>query len=320
MVLRLNPDHPMVWRTPTSVQFGVEAAVARLGSLSPPLELLLDVLARGVSRPLLSTFAANRGVGEAEVDELLTGLAGVLGDTAPAASLDRRLIAVDGCGPGAEAIEALLRQLGAVVVGGVGGGGRAGDGDVPDAGGADRSAGAAVGRRPDLAVIVSHYATSPRRAAVWLRDDVPHLLVEFGDRSARVGPVVSPPAGPCAACLEHHRVDLDPAWVAIACQAVARPAPSADALGVATAAATVGRVATEFFATAPPESGGDGWTTHAVRVRRPGVPGHAITVERVRRHPLCGCRSPRESATAVGPLPAECRPPPTTGRAVRERG
>jgi hypothetical protein len=293
MVLRLNPDHPMIWRTPRSVQFGVEAPVAALTDLTLPSELLLDVLARGVSRPLLSAVAATQNVSEAAVDQLLEQLQGVLGAGAPTAPLADRIIVVDGRGAAAEAICTLLPRLGAVVT----------EPPAPDA---------SVPGRPDLAIVVSHYATVPRRAARWLRDDVPHLLVEFGDRSVRVGPVVSAPAGPCAACLEHRRLDLDPAWVAIAVQSAARVAPAADALGVATAAPVVARVAAEFL------SGGAGarWSAHAVRILRPGFPGHAITVERVSAHPTCGCRSLPENGRAGGHRHAVIRPPPTRARAA----
>jgi hypothetical protein len=312
MVLRLNPDHPMVWRTPTSVQFGVETPVAALADLAASHEVMLEVLARGVSRPLLSAVAARQGIPEADVDDLLGSLSQVIGEGTPSRPLDGRVIAVDGCDAAGFAIASLLRQLGASLA------------PAPPPSVADRQQATdppeltrGVGVRPELAVIVSHYATVPRRAAAWLRDDIPQLLVEFGDRSVRVGPVVSSRAGPCAACLEHRRLDLDPAWTAIATQASARTAPSADALGIATVAPAVARVAVEFLSG---NDSGQRWNTRAVRILRPGCAGRAIEVERVSSHPLCGCRSLPENGKAGEPRRDVIRPPPTTTRGARERG
>jgi hypothetical protein len=362
MVLRLDPDHPMVWRTPTVAQFGIEAPVASVsshsrafGGLVAPRELMLDVLARGVTRPVLAILAAENGLPPAALDELLGELAGVLLESeASAAPFEGLSVAVDGAGAAAEEIALLLRRMGARLWGPGSGSGPA---PGPAAATAFASAGtafaasAAAGsvapaRAPQLAVVVSHYVTDPRRAAVWLRDDVPHLLVEFGERSVRVGPVVAPGGGsvvgaagaaalgsavapgggfdgdrdaddgpgPCARCIEHTRSDADAAWPAIALQALRRTAPSADALGVATAAPVVARVLAEFV-------GGDAsWRTRAVRILRPGRAGHAVSVERIRPHPSCGCRSLPGIERAGGLRCAVIRPPPRRARGAGVRG
>ncbi|SDZ52654.1 hypothetical protein SAMN05216554_4420 [Herbiconiux ginsengi] len=367
MVLRLDPDHPMVWRTPALLQFGIERPVAvvpsfsrAFGGLEAPRELMLDVLARGVTRPVLELLAEENGLPSAALDELLGELAGVLLESrSPAVPLEGRWIAVDGAGAAAEEIALLLRRLGARLWGagesgarrsGGGGSGSAGaPGDVPGvtaaptAGHEPVAAASTRGRpaAPELAVLVSHYATDPRRAAVWLRGDVPHLLVEFGEHSVRVGPVVAPgidtpgdagprddagsaddapPAvvdgepGPCARCIEHTRSDADSAWPAIALQALRRTAPSADALGAATAAPVVARVLAEFGA------GESSWRTHAVRLLRPGRAGHTVSVERIRPHPSCGCRSLPGIERAGDLRCAVIRPPPRRARAAAVPG
>lgn len=283
MALRLNPDHPLVWRSPRTLQFGVEEPVVQLDAVDESREMVLGLASTGVSRPVLEALASARRIPPARVDEILVELEPVLGQPLPADPLRGRCLALDGHGAAAAAVARLLEQLGARV--------RPLSPGAPREGPGRAEAGAQV----HLAVVVSHYATAPRRAARWLRADVPHLLVEFGDRSIRVGPVVVPGRGPCAMCLELERVDLDGAWPAIATQAARRTAPSADPLGIATTAPLVARVIVEHLDTG-------GWAERALRARRPGFGARqsgtdawascGISVERLSSHPRCGCRSP----------------------------
>lgn len=300
MALRLNPDHPLVWRTPGALQFGVEEPLLRLEAVDDAQETVLGLTATGVSRPVLAALASARRIGAGRVDEILGELHPVLGEPQPPDPLRGRRVALDAHGPEAVAVARLLEQLGARV--------------QPAPGPLEERPVVDPAVQPyspvDVAVVLSHFATVPRRTARWLRADVPHLLVEFGDRSIRVGPVVVPGQGPCAMCLELSRVDRDAAWPAIATQATRRTGPSADPLGIATAAALVGRVVVEHLAS-------EGWGDRALRVRRAeplgpagplgtvdhraaaglfdagdAVGGCGITVERVSPHPRCGCRSP----------------------------
>src|SRR5690606_35600741 len=59
--------------------------------------------------------------------------------------------------------------------------------------------------RTDLGIIVDHFAIRPEAHSTWLRHDVPHLPVVWGDRSVRIGPIIEPGHGPCLHCLERHR-------------------------------------------------------------------------------------------------------------------
>ena len=173
----------------------------------------------------------------------------------------------------------------------------------------------------DLAVVVSHYATTPRRAARWLSADVPHLLLEFGDRSVRVGPVVQPGSGPCAHCLELARTDRDAAWPALAAQLAGRRAPSADPLGVATAAAVATRMLGDVVSTAA--AGRSEWARAALRIPRPGGPvagGSFLTRESFSAHPRCGCRSLTGIVSPFEPLPGAPPARPTTATIAAGRG
>jgi hypothetical protein len=296
----------------------VEEPLLRLETVDDAHETVLGLTAAGVSRPVLGALASARRIGAGRVDEILGELRPVLGEPLPPDPLRGRRVALDGHGAAATAVARLLGQLGASVQPAAGAldEPRVADPEGQPGSPAEPAAELVVEPVVELAVVLSHYATVPRRVARWLRADVPHLLVEFGDRSIRVGPVVVPGRGPCAMCLELSRVDLDPAWPAIATQAARRTAPSADPLGIATAAALVGRVVVEHV-------GSGGWADRAMRVRRPGLPaaagvlgaadpraaarlpgaadaadaadaviGSGISVERVSSHPRCGCRSP----------------------------
>jgi bacteriocin biosynthesis cyclodehydratase domain-containing protein len=298
MALRISASHPLVWRTPHDVQFGVEDPVLHLSRLDPGDEFVLGLLQKGISRPVLHALASGRGLSADEVDAFLARMTPVLDhpETAPRV-LDGVMVAVDGLGAAVPAIEQLLRRSGATAV-------VSGFEELP--------------RAPDVAVIVSHYATAPPRAAPWISDDVPHLLVEFGDRSIRVGPLVVPGATACAACLETARIEADPCWPALAAQLSGRLAPTADAVGASIAAALAVTALSGHLAQIIARPGD---AASCVRVRGTGLMEPlSVTVEAVRPHPRCGCRSLPENARAPDPPHGGCPTPPTTAAAVRVPG
>lgn len=292
MALRLSPSHPLVWRTPDEVQFGVEHPLLRLRGLDAGQHFLLGVLQKGVSRPVLGALASSQGITPPSVDALLASVTPALERSPPsrAAALDGVAVEVRGHGAPAPSISALLRRCGAVT--------------------------AAPGAAPAFGVLVSHYATAPRRASAWLRDDVPHLLVEFGDRSVRVGPMVVGGTSACAACLEFARAEADPCWPALASQLASRQAPTADAVGASMAAGLVVDALREHRSLTTRGSPSP-WPGRALRVRPSAMlEPDGVTVESLSPHPRCGCRSLPGSATPSSPPHAGSRPPPTRAAAV----
>lgn len=296
MALRLSPSHPLVWRTPDEVQFGVEHPLLRLRGLDAEQHFLLGLLQKGVSRPVLGALASSQGIAPPAVDALLASVTPALERSPPprSAALDGVAAEVRGHGTPVPAIAALLRRCGAVT--------------------------AAPGVAPAFGVLVSHYATAPRRASVWLRDDVPHLLVEFGDRSVRIGPMVVGGTSACAACLEFARAEADPCWPALASQLAGRQALTADAVGTAIAAGLVVDALLEHCS-ATARGSPSPWPGRALRVRPAALlePG-GVSVESVSPHPRCGCRSLPGSATPSSPPHAGSRPPPRRAAAVPARG
>ncbi|MFP5346161.1 MAG: ThiF family adenylyltransferase [Actinomycetes bacterium] len=98
--------------------------------------------------------------------------------------------------------------------------------------------------RPDLVVLVDHWAVDASRADGLLREDVPHLAVVLREQGVVVGPLVRPGQSACLRCLDLHRRDRDPQWPRLVPQLVsagrgtrAREETALAALAAALAAA-----------------------------------------------------------------------------------
>lgn len=217
MVLRLDPGLPMLWRSPTSVQFGADEPAAVLSEVTEGEDRLLAALAAGVSETGFAMLADSLGVSAERSQALLEALAPVL---ARETALPPQVAAVLGDGALARAIAGLLSASDAL-------------GSVEDAA---------------LIVLVADWVVSPADHLRWLNRDVPHLPVVVGDRGATVGPVVEPGVGPCLYCVHLARVDEDPAWTAIATQLLGRAGRAVGALEAAEGAAFVARRVLERLA------------------------------------------------------------------------
>ncbi|CAN5229434.1 cyclodehydratase [soil metagenome] len=196
MVLRLDPTVPLVWRTPQSLQFGIDSPLVVLDKVSPATERMIAALVTGVSVSGLAMIASSAGGTGEESRDLVSRLTPVLERRIRPASA---AVTVSGHGRTAAAMSAHLLASGLTV--------------VPD------------GDRTAFAVIVADYVVEPELHGRWLRRDIPHLPVVFGDRAVQLGPMVEPGAGPCLYCLERHRTDSDAAWPAIASQLWGRRSP-----------------------------------------------------------------------------------------------
>ncbi|PJJ71622.1 bacteriocin biosynthesis cyclodehydratase domain-containing protein [Diaminobutyricimonas aerilata] len=195
MSLRLDPRIPLVWRTPDSVQFGVDHPVARLDGVSALDERLLQALATGAPRGVLRAVVHGD---DAAVDRVLTAVGPALLDPARR----RRRITVCGTGRVADTVTGLL----------------AAEGDAVTRGRADQP----EPPLPEVAVLVEHGVTAPRSAGAWLRRDIAHLPVVITGNAITVGPLVAPGRSPCLHCLALHRADDDAAHVAISAQVLGR--------------------------------------------------------------------------------------------------
>lgn len=264
VILKLDPRWPLAWRTPTSVQIGVDPVRVLLDEVTLTDERMLAALAVGISRPGLEL------IGRSETQRFLNQLEPVLlpvrKSTAP------RTVAITGAGPFVERLADALGHHGIEVLV------ASRPADFPQS-------------TPDLAVAVGHYVVHPELRGHWLRRDVPHLPVVFADSAVTIGPLIEPGRGPCLVCVELHRRDDDPAWPAVATQLMGRRAPLDHGVLVNETVGAVGRVVLDRLAV------GEAGARASVRI-------DAATGSRESRaweqHPDCGCAEMPAPSAQVG--------------------
>lgn len=215
MMLRLDARLPIVWRTPTSLQIGVDPVRALLADVSDGDAQLIDALTIGVTRAGLDMLAERAGVAPARVDEVLAELALAL--RVPHSVSFAPPLAVIGHGIGAERVAAVLREAGHPVTVTV-------TSEQSDT------------RPPMAAVLVSGHVFDPFEHQRWLRRDVPHLPIVFSESGATIGPLVMPGISACLTCIEQQRTAVDSAWPALAAQ-LWRAAAAAESSALGTESA-----------------------------------------------------------------------------------
>ena len=270
MVVRLDPKVPVLWRTPISLQIGLDPARVVMTNVSPLQEQLLAAIVTGTTQHALETLAGRTDFARDEVARLLAMLDPVLERPTPAS---RAHVAVCGAGPTADRIATLLGSEGIRVS-------------------LARDERAAATLDAALAVLVSHYVLPPWHLSFWLRRDVPHLPVVFSDTGVRVGPVLLPGRGPCLYCLEQAHIDEDPAWPALATQLLGRRGPAETSLLSTEAAVLAARRVLDVLA------GDDDPDPDTVAVRLSGT----STRHAVERHDGCLCSA--EALQGIGSEPA----------------
>jgi len=312
MVIRLNPRYPLVWRSPDTIQFGVDRVRLVLPGVTPAQEHVLAALRGGVPqagavmlgrragaspadtaaflrrlRPVLETTVLETTAPETTLPE--TTLPGPRALAAPAATAPGPtaptvpgIVCVDGSGPTADRIRALLGDLGIPT--------RLTDAD------------------PALAIVVGHYVLEPARHRRWLRRDIPHLPVVFSDGEVRVGPLVEPGSGPCLYCLELDRVDADRAWPAMASQLLGREAPTESARASIDVAARVAGLVQDRLACGRSEL----WSASLALDAETGE----VRRREHRPHERCGCRSLPGNVTVLAEIAAAVPMPPSSAQAA----
>ena len=247
MFLHLDPTIPLVWRSHNSAQAGIDPVRVRFDDVDDTMARALAELVRGTSTHRLSALlGAERSARLREqVAPLLRAQARaplprvvVVGDTAAAQHV------AELCTPAWASCQ-LARRSSEI---------------TPDS--------------VDLVVLVGDFVISPMDIQPWLGGDIPHITVVFTESAATVGPFVRPGQSACVSCVELERIDVDPAWSAIAPQVWTRRAQPSRAL--------IAHAASELLAMIV---AGSGYSTRIeggtlARLIRP----HAI-------HPRCGCHS-----------------------------
>lgn len=266
MVLKVRDGVPLVWRSPSSLQFGVDAPLAVLDDLDEGTERIVAALVSGISRSGFDMMARSLGLPVDAAERLLATLEPVLARSETAPAIAAR-VAVTGTGPLADELRRLLADVGALA--------------APNE------------RAPDLAVIVAGWLVGAEDHGRWLRRDIPHLPVVVGDAGVTVGPFVEPGSGPCLYCIQLAKTDADPAWPAIATQLWGRPAPPLPQLAIVEGAAFAARRIAVRLAAGPGLA--LSWRVAAADRR--------ISVRAWTRHAECRCATPEGSDWAPVPGP-----------------
>ena len=263
MILKLDPRYPVVWRSPSSVQVGIDPPIVVIEDLTSGQERLLAALGPGVSDAGIGIVTREA---PSQARELLDALAPALLPAAESTA-EPLVVALSGTGPLAEDLARILGGSGVHVL-------------------TSPRVEALVDEGADLAVAVAHYVLAPELHAVWLRRDVPHLPIVFSDSAVRVGPLVEPGSGPCLRCLELHHRDRDIAWPAIATQLVGRRGAAESALLASEGAAAAARLILHRLSL---DRLGGGERASSVSLRIDAATGERTSTT-WRQHPDCGCR------------------------------
>jgi bacteriocin biosynthesis cyclodehydratase domain-containing protein len=272
MVLKLDGRHAIVWRDPFSLQLGVDPARVVLRDVTTADERMIAALSSGVSRSGLDMIATSAGATEREVGALLRAVKPVLLPE-PASPIPGR-VSIVGRGQTVERIASTLALAGVSV---------SVTSTVPD-------------ESADLGILVGHYVLEPDSYGFWLRRDLPHLPVVFGDDSVLLGPLVEPGSTPCLFCLEHYRRDADASWSAIASQLWGRRSLAETALVSTEVAARVSRLVLGRLVLGRLNGGRQPGRTLAARSFRLAVDTGEVTRRDWMPHPDCGCVAIPESA------------------------
>jgi bacteriocin biosynthesis cyclodehydratase domain-containing protein len=293
MAPRIDPNLPLVWRSPTDLQLGATQARVIIPDAGELESSLIAALRHGASATTLMTIGTGLGASADEVRRLLTALEpafepdqGRAGAASAAMTVDQPVrVVLDAAGLVERHLARSLEALGYDVV--------AGHDEAAD--------------HVALAVISAQWVVAPARHLPFLRRDVPHLAIVFDDTGARVGPLVEPGAGPCLRCLDLARRDEDPAWPVIAAQLAGRPAATCTPRAALDASALAAAVVDDRLA-----HGLSPLADGSLTLERPGA------LPRRRRHephPECGCRTPVGSATAPVRLGTRRQSAPSSTRA-----
>lgn len=227
MTLRLDPRLPLVWRSTTSLQFGVDDPPARLEKVTLAEERMIAALTVGTTPAGLRLIGLQSGLTADQVAAFQSTLRPVLETVEPVTP--PRTVVVAGVGPTADRLTWRLTEAGL---------------DPKPTGERPQDAVAAPSLcAAPLAIVVGHYVLDPEFFGLWLRRDIPHLPLVYGDTSVRIGPLIEPGVGPCLYCLERHRTDADPAWAAIAPQLWGRRSTAETPFLASEAATLAARIA-----------------------------------------------------------------------------
>jgi hypothetical protein len=273
-MLRLDPAHPPLWRSATSLQFGVDA-VAVVDDPQPWQLRLIRELEYGVLEVTLDPIAVAFGAPEEAAEGFVRSLSRALVGASP----PRPRVTL-------QTSDDFPRERGDAVA------------SAFAAAGHETSRitwfGAPRERVRDAGpvVVLAHHVVEPRRVAALMAGDVPHVPLVLTGTGAEIGPYIQPGRTPCLACIAAFRRDADPAWPQLAAQLLGTPGPVLSEALILEASLIAARLISEAVRTPARRR------CHSLTLREDSL--HR-SMRAHRPHAACLCRSPSGSATAVGP-------------------
>jgi hypothetical protein len=192
-LLHLDPSLPVVWRSPESLQIGVDPPQALIDSLDQRFLPVLAALQSGISEEGCEAIASHEGLTPEETERLSPRPQSGPHPSSP------RPICRGSPSPGQPHTLATFARV------------------LWDVGYRDD-------KPADDAILVASFVMPASAYHPWLADDVPHTPVIFSDQAIIVGPRVTPGDGPCLQCVWENRAEAEPALVALATQLSTRSA------------------------------------------------------------------------------------------------
>lgn len=285
-MLRLDPAQPPLWRSTTTLQFGIDAVAIVEAGEAWHLRLLRE-LERGVPEDALERIAVTLGAPRGRATAFVQRLAPAL--SAPPAPPRRITVQADASMATA---------------------------DVDIVAGALAATGLSIERevwgdhreQPPAAapvVLLGHHIIDPRRAGALMLRDLAHLPLVFVGGRIEAGPLVDPGRTACLSCLAAERRDADARWPLVAAQLVGREPSPVDAGRLFLGGLLAARVLSDA------EQRGRRPTSHSVSL---GVDALHPRIRAHRPHEDCLCRSPGRNAKLDDPAHLE----PSSSRAFAQ--
>lgn len=213
-VLRIRTDRPLLWRTPSEFQIGLDHPHTTVTDVPDQAAPLLHALRDGISDSGLNLLAKQTGLSPDQQQRLVEQLRPACEPQQPEVS---RSIALVGTSQAVPAMAGILDACGIEVTR---------HGDIHD-----------MTSPPAHGImLVADYQPHPDWIAVLGSLDIIHTPVVFSDLTISIGPRITPGQSPCLACLDAHHRARTPHWLNIHSQLWGTASPLATIPGGAIAA------------------------------------------------------------------------------------
>ncbi len=214
-VFHIRSPRPVLWRTPNSLQVGVDDPVLTLDDIPDQAAPLIHALQSGVSRQGYNLLAKQLKVSPTAATALVSGLSSAFEEEAPP---KRRRLVVTGHSVARVIVAETLNQWGYNV---------------------SLATSPPVTRSDVVHVLVTDYVTDPQWLSRYGAGRSPHLPLVFSDQNVSAGPLTIPGKTPCLSCRELFLRETQPHWLPLGTQLWGQVAPTACEAGARLAGVLV---------------------------------------------------------------------------------